>query len=67
MPSLAQRLREEGLKQGKEKGKEKRKEKGKHEKTLELAARLLADGHKRDYVAEVTGLSVSELKGLSQS
>ncbi len=59
MPSLAPRLREEGLKQG--------MEKGKREKALESATRLLADGLKIDYVAEVTGLSVSELKGLSQS
>ncbi len=67
MPSLAQRLIDEGIKKGIEKGIEKGLEKGIEKNRRETAINLLAKGYPIPFIKEATGLSQMEIKNLTSS
>ena len=56
---------EEGRKEGMEEGMEKGIEKGREEEKMSIAEKMLALGMALESIAQVTGLSVGELKGMA--
>ena len=55
----------EGMAKGKAEGMAKGKAEGKAEAQIEMAQKLIADGFKHDRIAQLTGLSVGEVKEIS--
>ncbi len=67
MPSLAQRLREEGREQGREQGERVGVKKGMKEGKKETAGRMLERGFDLDTISDITGLDKKEIKKIAST
>jgi predicted transposase/invertase (TIGR01784 family) len=69
MPTLAERLREEGrlegIKEVREEAREKARKEGKREAKLEISKNLIKMGYDIDLIAKATGLKKKELEELA--
>ena len=57
--------KKEGLVEGEKKGLEKGKQEGEKQKAIQIAKSMLAKNYTADEIAEITGLSIEEIKQLS--
>jgi predicted transposase/invertase (TIGR01784 family) len=56
--------REEGMEKGIEKGIEKGREEGEYKKAVQIAKKMLFKNHSLQDIADLTGLSISEIESL---
>ena len=62
--TVAQQLRQEGMKKGRQEGMQKGRQEGMHTKSLEIAKNMLASNEPKEKVHQFTGLSWVEIEAL---